>query len=60
MVIHYNEKHDDNIKLGNDKDANSQLGMFCHKKYLQIRKELKTCKYTKNTKKQINTKLWLG
>ena len=33
---------------------------FAIKKYLQIRRELKIYKYTKNIKKQINTKLMAG
>ena len=37
-----------------------QVGIFCHKKYLQIMKELKIYKYTKNTKKQINTEFMAG
>ena len=37
-----------------------QVGIFRHKKYLQIMKELKICKYTKNTKKQINTEFMAG
>ena len=37
-----------------------QVGIFSHNKYLQIMKELKICKYTKNTKKQINTEFMAG
>ena len=41
-------------------EAGRQVGIFHFKKYLQIMKELKRYKYTKNTKKQINTEFMSG